>query len=556
MRYLRQLFVCSVLSALTIPVGCGPEAPDVAEQVSDVGSISLALVGTSATGATYRLSQAWFNLYGPTHRLVHGDGDTAVLTEVLPVGYYDVYLEPGWILERWTGSGYQQVEAALTSPNPTPVYIYDGAATTVLFQFRSDGDVISVGQGTLDIVIGVDDTPALSEDTDVACSNGSDDDGDGYTDCNDWDCQWLPFCAPLREDTDVACSNNYDDDGDGYTDCSDWDCQWLPYCAQWREDTDAACSNNYDDDGDGYTDCSDWDCQWLPVCAPYGENTDVACSNGYDDDGDGYADCSDPECEWQPYCAPVREDNDAACSNGSDDDGDGYTDCSDPECQGQPVCTVWGESTDAACSNNYDDDGDGLADCSDPECHWLPFCATPAILIESFDDGDFVSGAPYAGISSPFTGPWVAIHDATIPYLDLVPSAGPGTGTALGVYSPAVPTEWGAGVMLDFDRWSVNVASFQGIRFKMRSQSYPIRFEVSSLLTVPEGGYCSNCLDYHGTELWSGSEWITVEVRWSELLQQGWGTPAALDPWNVMALIWRTPAWQAASLELDDIELF
>ncbi|KYG08050.1 hypothetical protein BE21_02180 [Sorangium cellulosum] len=150
----------------------------------------------------------------------------------------------------------------------------------------------------------------------------------------------------------------------------------------------------------------------------------------------------------------------------------------------------------------------------------------------------------------------MAIHDATIPYLDLVPSAGPGTGTALGVYSPAIPTEWGAGVMLDFDPWSVNVASFQGIRFKMRSQSYPIRFEVSSLLTVPEGGYCSNCLDYHGTELWSGSEWITVEVRWSELQQQGWGTPAPLDPWNVMGLIWRTPAGQAASLELDDIELF
>ncbi|KYF96920.1 hypothetical protein BE20_40480 [Sorangium cellulosum] len=228
MRYLRQLFVCSVLSALTIPVGCGPEAPDVAEQVSDVGSISLALVGTSATGATYRLSQAWFNLYGPTHRLVHGDGDRAVLTEVLPVGHYDVYLEPGWILERWTGGGYQQVEAALTSPNPTPVSIYEGAASTVVFQFRSDGDVISVGQGTLDIAIGVDDTPALSEDTDVACSNGREDTDvacSNWREDNDAACS-MPVCVPYPENTDVACSNGY----------------WQPYCQPVREDNDAACS--------------------------------------------------------------------------------------------------------------------------------------------------------------------------------------------------------------------------------------------------------------------------------------------------------------------------
>ncbi|AUX34298.1 MULTISPECIES: hypothetical protein [Sorangium] len=520
MRYLRQLFVCSILSALTIPVGCGAEAPDGAEQVSDVGSISLALVGTSATGATYRLSRAWFDIDGPTNRLVYGDVDTTVLTEVLPVGRYDVYLEPGWVLERWTGGGYQQVQAALTSPNPATVFIYEGAASTVVFQFRADDDVVSVGQGTLDIAIGVDDTTAL------------------------------------REDTDVACSNGYDDDGDGYADCSDPDCQWQPFCAPWGENTDVACSNGYDDDGDGYTDCSDSDCQWQPFCAPWGENTDVACSNGYDDDGDGYADCSDPDCQWQPYCVPWREDNDAACSNGYDDDGDGLADCNDPECQGQPACMPWGESTDAACSNGYDDDWDGLTDCGDPDCQWLPFCATPALLIESFDDGDFFGGPPYAGISPPFTGPWVALSDATIPPLELVPSAGPGTGTALGVYSPAIPTEWGAGVMLDFDAWSVNVASFQGIRFKMRSESYPVRFEVSSLLTVPESGYCSVCLDHHGIDLWSGSEWITVEVRWSDLRQQGWGTPAPLDVWNVMDLIWRTPAGQAASLELDDIELF
>ncbi|WP_437806496.1 hypothetical protein [Sorangium sp. So ce1078] len=592
MRHLRQLFVCSVLAALTVPVGCGSEAPDGAEQASDVGSISLALVGTSVTGATYRLSRAWFDIYGPTTRLVYGDGDTTVLTEVLPVGRYDVYLEPGWVLERWTGSGYQYVPAALTSPNPTPVFISEGATSTVVFQFRADGDVVSVGQGNLDIVIGVDDTTPLSEDTDVACSNGYDDDGDGYPDCSDPDCQWQPFCAPMSEDNDVACSNGYDDDADGVTDCSDSDCQWQPYCAQWREDNDVTCSNGYDDDGDGYADCSDPECQWQPYCvqwredndaacsngydddgdgyadcsdpecqgqpscAPWGENTDWACSNGYDDDGDGYADCSDPECQWQPYCEQLREDNDVACSNGYDDDGDGYADCSDPECQGQPSCTVWGESTDWACSNGYDDDGDGLADCSDLDCHWLPFCAPSGFVIETFDDGDFVSGPPYASSVPPYTGPWATLSDESIPPLDMFPVPGPIAGMALGVRSPGIPSTWGAGVMLHFEAWPVDMSTFQGIRFRVRSEGSPVRFEIGTIFTAPDVGHCSDCLDNHGIDVWAGSAWTAVELRWWDLTQQGWGTPVPFEPWAIMNLSWRTPAGQPLGIEIDDVELF
>ncbi|XXY48828.1 hypothetical protein WME91_53375 [Sorangium sp. So ce269] len=349
MRHLRQIFVCSVLAGLAMQVGCGAEAPDIAEQAADVGSISLALVGTSVTGATYRLSNAWFDIHGPTDRLVHGSAETPVITEVLPVGRYDVHLEQYWVLERWTDVGYQPVQAVLTSPNPLQVFINEGTTSTVVFQFRADGDIISVGQGSLDIVIGVDDTAAPREDTDAACSNGYDDDGDGLADCDDPECQWLSWCVPWREDTDAACSNGYDDDGDGLADCDDPECQWLSWCVPWREDTDAACSNGYDDDGDGLADCDDPECQWLSWCVPWREDTDAACSNGYDDDGDGLADCDDPECQWLSWCAP------------------------------------WGEDTDAACSNGYDDDGDGLADCADPDCQWLPFCAPPVSAAQFTD---------------------------------------------------------------------------------------------------------------------------------------------------------------------------
>ncbi|WP_438019779.1 hypothetical protein WMF18_12250 [Sorangium sp. So ce315] len=448
MRHLRQLFVCCALSALAIPVGCGAEAPDGAEQASDIGSISLALVGTSATGATYRLSYAWFGIHGPTSRFVHGGGDMTAITEVLPVGRYDVYLEPGWILERWTGSGYQHVPAALTSANPTPVFINEGATSTVMFQFRADGDVVSVGQGTLDILIGVDDT------------------------------------TPLREDNDVVCSNGYDDDGDGLADCSDPDCQWQPFCSPWREDND------------------------------------VACSNGYDDDGDGLADCSDPDCQWLPFCSPWREDNDVACSNG------------------------------------YDDDGDGLADCSDPDCQWLPFCATSSLLIEGFEDGDFVAHPPYATSFPPFTGPWLTSIDEGMSMIDMLPVGGPGTGTALEVFSPEVPAARGAGVALSFDARPVDMSWLRGIRFKIRSDAFPVRFEIGTLLTMPEGGFCSECLDHHGVDIWVGPEWSTVELRWGDLVQQGWGTPAPFEPWAVMNLTWRTPAGQPVVIALDDVEVF
>ncbi|WP_438040809.1 hypothetical protein [Sorangium sp. So ce128] len=196
MRHLRQFFVCSVLAALAMQVGCGAETPDGVGQASEVGSISLALVGTSVTGATYRLSNAWFELHGPTNRLVDGSIEAPVITEVLPVGHYDVYLEPYWVLERWTGVGYQPVQAVLTSPNPLQVFINEGTTSTVVFQFRADDELVSVGQGSIDIVIGVDDAAAPREDTDAACGNGYDDDEDGLADCADPECQGLPLCAP------------------------------------------------------------------------------------------------------------------------------------------------------------------------------------------------------------------------------------------------------------------------------------------------------------------------------------------------------------------------
>ncbi|WP_437498619.1 hypothetical protein [Sorangium sp. So ce1099] len=374
MRYLRQLFVSAVLTMAAVPVGCGPEAPGDAEQASDGGSISLALVAGGSSGAVYRLSNAWFELSGPTHRRLHGDGDATEITEVLPVGRYDVMLEPGWVLERWSGAGYVPVEAGLTSPNPLSIVVRQSLLSTAVFTFWVTDDVVSFDQGTLGVVVAVDDV------------------------------------TPAREDA---------------------------------------------------------------------------------------AD---------------------------------------------------------ACNNRVDEDVDGLVDCADPDCQVQPFCTSTTPLIDDFEDGDFADALPRANSFLPFIGPWATYSDGTIPWIEMFPVAGPASPTALGISSPAVPSGSGAGVALTLDVWPADASAFEGIRFKIRSQASPVRFEVGMFPIVGNG--CSPC-DRHGVDLSPGPEWATVEVRWSELEQEGWsGGSWPFEPWSIVDLRWHTPAGQPVGFEIDDVELF
>jgi len=86
-----------------------------------------------------------------------------------------------------------------------------------------------------------------------------------------------------REELD--CTNGRDDDADGFVDCADPHCRALdPACRE------ADCDDASDDDRDGFTDCGDPDCLDTPECG--GE----VCDNGVDDDGDTLADCYDDTC--------------------------------------------------------------------------------------------------------------------------------------------------------------------------------------------------------------------------------------------------------------------
>jgi len=133
-------------------------------------------------------------------------------------------------------------------------------------------------------------------------------------------------CVQGGVSSEYDCSDGTDNDGDGLTDCEDPDCVNDPACKEGEEEI---CDNNVDDDGDGLTDCDDPHCVDDPVCT--GEEI---CENGIDDDGDGFSDCEDPHCADDPACI----DEETNCNNGIDDDGDGLTDCEDPDCAQDPAC--------------------------------------------------------------------------------------------------------------------------------------------------------------------------------------------------------------------------
>ena len=102
------------------------------------------------------------------------------------------------------------------------------------------------------------------------CNDEIDNDGDGFIDCEDWDCD----C-----DESNNCHDGIDNDNDGFIDCEDWDCD----C-----DESNNCHDGIDNDNDGFIDCDDWDCD----C-----DESNNCHDGIDNDNDGFIDCDDSDCD-------------------------------------------------------------------------------------------------------------------------------------------------------------------------------------------------------------------------------------------------------------------
>lgn len=144
------------------------------------------------------------------------------------------------------------------------------------------------------------DSDCTCHDVDENCTDGIDNDGDGYVDCRDSSCYSSSSCV------ETSCTDGVDNDNNGYTDCEDSDCNGNPACAE-------ICDDGLDNDGDHYYDCEDTDCAYDSACQEI-------CDDQVDNDGDGYIDCDDWGCDNDPACQgggsdPVEGDLKLAFSN-------------------------------------------------------------------------------------------------------------------------------------------------------------------------------------------------------------------------------------------------
>ncbi|MGF1465178.1 MAG: hypothetical protein ACFCGT_03505 [Sandaracinaceae bacterium] len=90
----------------------------------------------------------------------------------------------------------------------------------------------------------------------------------------------------------ALCADGSDNDADGLTDCEEPTCALTVFCDEGGE---LACADGEDNDGDGLTDCADDGCDGL--CP---ELSEAECADGRDNDGDGLADAADPPCWVHP----------------------------------------------------------------------------------------------------------------------------------------------------------------------------------------------------------------------------------------------------------------
>ena len=160
-------------------------------------------------------------------------------------------------------------------------------------------------------------TSGSAENTNELCSDGIDNDGNGFTDCEDFDClgdSAITVCPQEWQEGDPAsnCTDNIDNDNNSFVDCEDFACLYgcVDACTDLAEKSAEDCQDGIDNDGDGYTDCQDSGCQnCVDVCENTNtggngeeENTNELCSDGIDNDEDGHTDCDDYYCEEDPAC--------------------------------------------------------------------------------------------------------------------------------------------------------------------------------------------------------------------------------------------------------------
>lgn len=98
-----------------------------------------------------------------------------------------------------------------------------------------------------------------------------------------------PYCLSIGIPGESVCNDGLDNDGDGYTDCDDSQCDMIGGCPM---STEADCGDGFDNDQDGKIDCQDSNCGAASYNGIYLEKLncefpkELSCNDGVDNDGD------------------------------------------------------------------------------------------------------------------------------------------------------------------------------------------------------------------------------------------------------------------------------
>jgi Tol biopolymer transport system component len=260
--------------------------------------------------------------------LTLADGSTADLTSDASDA------SPAWrsdtdmiVFERDAGDGTTDLEQIEPTPGATPTPLVSEAGDDRDPAFAAVGDDLAFAYATqsgnpaaglqISAVSGpyaglfvLGENPTWSQDGKLLAY----DDGHGaialldlqtdgttpISSSGDRDPSWQP--APTE------CSNGIDDDGDGYVDYPD-----DPGCTSPSDPSEHAdtpgCDDGIDNDGDGLIDMQDPGCPF-----PQAPIENPPCDDGIDNDGDGLVDMADPMCSkawpyWEepPHCGVGAE---------------------------------------------------------------------------------------------------------------------------------------------------------------------------------------------------------------------------------------------------------
>jgi hypothetical protein len=225
---IMKLALAAMLAAIALVpsfLGCGPA------QDAPTGSVNMKLTGIT-NGTTYRLRNARFNISGASTTVLDSETDPtlAVLSATLPTGSYSINLQSGYALEKLDAmGGATTVQSTLISPNPVSFQIISSSTTNVVYQFATNGTVVTIGTGTLNVGIQVTETSDAGSTCSVVAQTGC----SGMLACYLLDSNGATACMPRGNlPVGAACDSTQANGCAPPAACATTDPTTMPRCIQ------------------------------------------------------------------------------------------------------------------------------------------------------------------------------------------------------------------------------------------------------------------------------------------------------------------------------------